>query len=361
MTECGTEQHFNMNNEHYFSANDYYKAAYGRKVYRLALDGGMTCPNRDGRIGFGGCSFCSERGSGDFTPAREPCKDFFPENDGSAENKNVLNTYKSEENFKNGGEGCSFKIREILPIEEQLQRAKELVSDKAGGPYIAYFQSFTNTYASPDYLCKLFSSVLCRKEIIALSVATRPDCISPEIIELLKKLRSNYKKDIYIELGLQTVNDTVARAFNRGYDYSAFLDAWKLLKLNGFPVIIHMILGLPTETPDDIYRSIAEISSLEPHGVKLSLLHILRGTAMEQEYIRHPDRFHLMNEQAYIETLCRCIELIPRETVIYRITGDAPKKLLAAPAFTADKKRVLNTINAYMKKNNIRQGRLINP
>ncbi len=310
-----------MNYEHFYTANTYYQNTYGKKVYRLALDGGMTCPNRDGSCGIGGCTFCSERGSGDFTPA-------------------------------GGGK--------LLSVKKQLEKAKTFVKEKSNGPYLAYFQSFTNTYAPISYLEALFSEALTPHDIIGLSIATRPDCINDEIILLLRKLKTKFQKDIYVELGLQTTNDTVAREFNRGYDYPVFLNA--LTKLNDcrIPVIVHMILGLPNETPEDICRSIKEVSSLNIHGIKLSLLHIIKGTKMETRFISEPKCFHLMDMNIYIKTLCRCIELIPEDVVIYRITGDAPKKLLTAPLFTADKKRVLNSINQYMRENNIRQGRLAN-
>ncbi|MBQ8281829.1 MAG: TIGR01212 family radical SAM protein [Lachnospiraceae bacterium] len=308
-----------MNHEHFYSANNYYKKTYGEKVYRLAIDGGMTCPNRDGRVGYGGCTFCSEKGSGDFTPS------------------------------------CGSST---LSVYEQLEKAKQLVSAKSGRLYIAYFQSYTNTYAPTDYLRKIFSEAMECPDIVALSIATRPDCIDPEVIELLTELKDRYQKDIYIELGLQTINDSVATAFNRGYSYVTFLKALDLLNRADIPVIVHMILGLPAETPADIYKSVSTVSSLNIHGIKLSLLHIIKGTAMEQEYLEFPERFHIMYKQTYIKTLCHCIELIPRNVVIYRITGDAPKKLLVAPKFTADKKDVLNSINLYMRENNISQGRL---
>ena len=309
-----------MNYEHFYAANIFYRNTYGKKIYRLALDGGMTCPNRDGTCGFGGCTFCSERGSGDFTPT--------------------------------GG-------KKLLSVKEQLKIAKTFVKEKSNGPYLAYFQSFSNTYAPVSYLEELFSQALEPDDILGLSIATRPDCISEEISSLLRGLKEKFKKDIYIELGLQTTNDKIAHTFNRGYDYSVFLNSLSILKAAEIPVIVHMILGLPDETPEEVCNNIHAVSTLGIHGIKLSLLHIIKGTKMETEYMRSPERFHLMDMNMYIKTLCRCIELIPEDVVIYRITGDAPKKLLTAPLFTADKKRVLNSINQYMRENNIRQGRLV--
>lgn len=352
-----------MDHEHFYSANRYYKTTYGEKVYRLALDGGMTCPNRDGRTAFGGCTFCSEKGSGDFTVY----------NEGSSGNYTVYNEGNSGD-FPVCGESpaeavlfrskrspaflssCNAKQIEKL-VEVQIDEAKKLVSAKAGKLYIAYFQSFTNTYAPVNYLDVLFSAALKGSDIAALSIATRPDCIDRDIICLLLSLRKKYRKDIYVELGLQTTNDKVAAHFNRGYDYPVFLTALKLLKNADIPVIVHMILGLPGESENDIVQNVSDVSGLGIHGIKLSLLHLLKGTAMEREYFRSPERFHMTDKQTYIRTLCRCIEHIPETVVIYRITGDAPKKLLTAPEFTADKKAVLNSIHKYMKEHDIIQGR----
>lgn len=322
-----------MDYEHFYSANLYYKKTYGEKVYRLALDGGMTCPNRDGRVAFGGCTFCSEKGSGDFTSCAE--RDF--------------------QDFTARGAGGPEAITE--QVKRQIEKAKKLVASKAGRLYIAYFQSFTNTYAPIDYLDALFSAALETKDTVALSIATRPDCVDESTVRLLLELKEKYHKDIYIELGLQTINDGVASSFNRGYDYPVFLNALRLLQQAEIPVIVHMILGLPCETEDDILKSVSTVSALGIHGIKLSLLHILKGTAMEQEYSNFPERFHITDKQVYIRILCRCIEHIPENVVIYRITGDAPKSLLVAPEFTADKKMVLNSIHKYMKEHNIIQGR----
>lgn len=325
-----------MNETNYYSANQYYKKTYGEKVYRLSIDGGMTCPNRDGRVGFGGCTFCSESGSGDFTPAYKPLS-------GKFSPTCRLNSSDSPTEY----------------ISRQLDNALELVKAKAGNKFISYFQSFTNTYAPTEYLRECFSAALKPDNIMGLSIGTRPDCIDDEIISLLTELKNNYGKDIYVELGLQTVNDSVARNFNRGYDYSVFENALNMLNRADIPVIVHMILGLPNETPEDIYAGIKKVSSLKIHGIKLSLLHIIKGTEMEKEYLNFPERFHLMDKQTYIKTLCHCIELIPKNVVIYRITGDAPKRLLISPEFSSNKKDVLNSINKYIKDNNIIQGRQV--
>ena len=294
---------------HYYSANDYYKQIFGSKVYRLALDSGLTCPNRDGTAGFGGCTFCSESGSGDF----------------------------------------SFSVNE-------LDKAKALVRSKGAEKFISYFQSYTGTYGDISLLKNMYEKALFPDDVCALSVATRPDCIPDSVTSLFTDLRKAYNKPIYIELGLQTTDDEVAASFNRGYKTEVFFDTLKRLKSAGIPVIVHMILGLPTETPDRITRNVACAASAGIHGIKLSLLHILKGTPMESLYRDHPELFYLTEKEKYIKTLADCLEVIPRDVVIYRITGDSPKALLMAPSFTADKKGVLNAINRYFDENNIQQG-----
>ena len=294
---------------HYYSANDYYKQTFGSKVYRLALDSGLTCPNRDGTAGFGGCTFCSESGSGDF----------------------------------------SFSVNE-------LDKAKALVRSKGAERFIAYFQSYTGTYGDIPTLKAMYEKALAPEDICALSIATRPDCIPDSVISLLTDLRKAYNKPIYIELGLQTTDDEVAASFNRGYKTEVFFDTLKRLKSAGIPVIVHMIMGLPTETPEKIIKNVAYAASAGIHGIKLSLLHIIKGTPMEAVYNSHPECFHLTEKEIYIKTLADCLEVIPKNIVIYRITGDAPKSLLVAPTFTADKKSVLNSINKYLDDNNIVQG-----
>ena len=294
---------------HYYSANDYYKQIFGSKVYRLALSSGLTCPNRDGTAGFGGCTFCSHAGSGDF----------------------------------------SFSVNE-------LDKAKALVRSKGAEKFISYFQSYTGTYGDISLLKNMYEKALSPDDVCALSVATRPDCIPDSVISLLTDLRKAYNKPIYIELGLQTTDDEVAASFNRGYKTEVYFDTLERLKSAGIPVIVHMIMGLPTETPEKIIKNVAYAASAGIHGIKLSLLHIIKGTPMEAVYNSHPECFHLTEKEIYIKTLADCLEVIPKNIVIYRITGDAPKSLLVAPTFTADKKSVLNSINKYLDDNNIVQG-----
>jgi radical SAM protein (TIGR01212 family) len=291
---------------HYHSFSDYAKETFGTKVYRLSLSSGCTCPNRDGTIGTGGCTFCSAGGSGDFAAP-------------------------------------------YLPIDEQIRRAKRLVDPKfpASLPadqrrYIGYFQSFTNTYGDPDRLLPLFHDTLDHPEIAALSIATRPDCLPDEILDGLSRM--NREKPVWIELGLQTVHERTAHRVHRGYELPVFEDAYRRITERGISVIVHVILGLPGETKTDMLDTIRYLAGLSPvlFGIKLQLLHILKGTLLAQEYEQNP--FPVMTLPEYAALVADCIALLPEETVIHRITGDGPKRLLIAPRWSADKKRVLNTL-----------------
>lgn len=282
------------------------KAKYGTKVLKLSLTSGCTCPNRDGTRGYGGCSFCSQEGSGEFAAP-----------------------YAS--------------------VEKQLQAAKQKVDSKfpAGLPvperkYIAYFQSFSNTYAPVSYLEPLYEEVISRPEIVALSVGTRPDCIPDEILAMLCRL--NRKKPVWVELGLQTMHEETARAFNRGYTLPVFEDACKRLKEAGITVIVHVILGLPGETKEDMLKTVRYLADLSPgiDGIKIQMLQILRGSRMGDAWIREP--FPLLSAEEYTDLVADCLQILPENIVIHRMTGDPPKNLLIAPAWTADKKRVLNLL-----------------
>ncbi|SEF68247.1 hypothetical protein SAMN04487934_102133 [Eubacterium ruminantium] len=286
--------------------SDVLKQTYGQKIYKLSLQSGCSCPNRDGTIGVGGCSFCSEGGSGDFA-AR------------------------------------------VAPISEQIAEARLRVDKKmpsslsdSDKKYIAYFQSFTNTYGDTDMLKKLFTEAINRPEIVILSIGTRPDCISDEMLDILSSLNSI--KPVWIELGLQTIHEVTATRINRCYTLSCFEETYHRLKNAGLTVITHVILGLPGETHEDMYATVRYLSTLDPtlDGIKLQLLHILKNTRLYEEYIESP--FHIMSLEEYTEVLINCIKLLPEETVIHRLTGDAPKALLVEPKWSANKKVVLNTI-----------------
>ena len=281
--------------------SDYLMRTYGEKVYRLSLSSGCTCPNRDGRIMTGGCTFCSEGGAGEFASP-------------------------------------------LLPLGDQIEEAKKRISRKTkAGKYIAYFQSFSNTYGDPARLFPLYSEALRREEIIALSLGTRPDCIPEEILGMLVKL--NLEKPVWIELGLQTVHERSAERIRRGYPLSVFEDCYRRLKAAGITVIVHVIFGLPGESREDMLETVRYLAGLRPEldGIKIHLLQILSGTAMAEEYRREP--FPLLSLEEYTSLVRESIKILPKDTVLHRMTGDGPKKLLIAPLWCADKKRVLNYMN----------------
>lgn len=296
----------------YYSLNYFLKETYGEKVYRLSLNGGMTCPNRDGTLGRDGCIFCSSGGSGDFAASS------------------------------------------ALSVTEQIEEAKKKVQKKSNAKkFIAYFQAYTNTYAPVSYLRKIFTEAAMHPDIVLLSVATRPDCLGDEILELLSEI--NRIKPVWIELGLQTIHKATSEYIRSGFSLQDFHDA--VIKLNDrkIPVIVHLILGLPNESRDMILDSVAYISSLPIFGVKLQLLHVLRGTDLAKDYETSP--FPLPTLSEYADLIADCIQILPEHIVVHRLTGDGPKKLLVAPLWSADKKRVLNTLMKTLKERNCYQGK----
>lgn len=285
------------------TANEYYKEKFGDKVYKLSIDCGFSCPNRDGKIGFGGCVFCSG-GSGEF-----------------AERGNN--------------------------ISEQLERAKLRVENKIkSGKYIAYLQSFTNTYAPIETLKKVYYEAIKPDYIVGISIGTRPDCLGTEVIELLKEI--NKIKPVTIELGLQTSNDYTAEYINRGYITEVYIDAVKKLKESGFEVITHIIIGLPFEAEKDAVETTKTVVKAGTHGVKFHLLHILKNTALEKEY--QEGKIACLTLEEYAKILKKCIAVLPPEIVVHRITGDGAKKDLIAPLWSADKKKTLNFLNKFLKE-----------
>ena len=292
--------------------SDYCKEKFGTKVYRLSLSTGCSCPNRDGRAGRGGCSFCSEGGSGEFAT-------------------------------------------KVKPVEVQIEEAKERVKSKfpkdikeEDKKYIAYFQSFTNTYGDVDRLGGIFKTAILRDEIAALSIGTRPDCLEDDMLDLLDEL--NKIKPVWIELGLQTIHEDSAKAFNRGYSLPVFNKAYMELKKRNIEVIVHVILGLPGETDKDMYETVRYLANLSPKldGIKLHLLHILKNTRLEREYREKP--FKILSLDKYTEILINCLRILPESVVIHRMTGDGDKRLLVEPLWSGDKKRVLNTINKAIRE-----------
>lgn len=284
---------------------------FGGKVYKLSLDGGMTCPNRDGTLGRRGCIFCGEQGSGTF--AAPLCN----------------------------------------RMDQQLAQAKARVAAKnKGGRYIAYFQSFTNTYAPVSYLETLFRQAIAPEDVVALSVATRPDCLGPEVVALLAAL--NREKPVWVELGLQTIHPESARYLRRGYALPVYDRAVKTLKAQGIDVITHMILGIPGETAEDMAATARYVGRSGADGVKLQLLHVLEGTDLAREY--RAGRVPLLSLEEYLAILEACLAVLPPDMVIHRLTGDGAKRDLLAPLWSADKKRVLNAIQRAFARDEVQQG-----
>jgi hypothetical protein len=298
--------------ERIYTLNQYYRSLFGEKVYKLSLDGGFTCPNRDGTLGDRGCIFCSAGGSGDFAQSR------------------------------------------LLSVTEQIQKAKEIFSCKnTGKKYIAYFQAFTNTYAPVSYLEPLYEEALAPEEIVGLSIGTRPDCLPPDVISLLARL--NRKKPIFVELGLQTIHEKTAHFIRRGYSFPVFLEAVNACKNAGLPVVCHLILGLPGESREDIFASIQALNRLPIQGVKLAMLHVLKGTDLGTLYEANP--FPLYSEAEYIDLVVDCLERLRPDIVIHRMSGDGPKDLLIAPTWSLNKRSVLNGIQKRIKERDTWQGR----
>lgn len=322
-------------NKPYYTLDAWCKEHYGEKLYKIALDAGLICPNRDGTLGSRGCIFCSEGGSGDFaaggiSPARWLSASFPA--DYLAEN-----------------------------IRFQLQKGKELLSSKkTGSRYIAYFQAYTNTYGPVDYLKEIFTAALGEPDIAGISIATRPDCLPAEVIDLLSLLRQTFPdKFIWIELGLQTIHEQTARYIRRGYPLSCFDGAVKNLRQAGIPVIVHVILGLPDETPDMMLDTIRYLNRSGIWGIKLQLLHILKNTDLADDYLA--GSFQALTLDAYLNLLIACIRALSPHIVIHRVTGDGPKDLLIAPEWSKSKRYVLNSLHHRMKLESHRQGQDYEP
>lgn len=290
--------------------NAYLKNRFGRKIYKLTLDGGMTCPNRDGKVGFGGCIFCGGNGSGSFCPSVD------------------------------------------LSITAQIEEGKKLLKNKIKeGGYIAYFQSHTNTYAAVPYLRKIFYEAVNHPDIVGISIGTRPDCLENEVLKLLEELAKI--KPLWVELGLQTIHENTAKLINRRYPLKVYDEAVKNLKSIGAEVVTHVILGLPGESEEQMLETVA-YSSKVSDGIKLQLLHVLKDTKLYEMYQKEP--FKIFSMEEYTELLCRCIEIIPKNVVIHRMTGDGDKRLLIEPMWSGNKKVVLNYINKVFLEKDIVQG-----
>ncbi len=305
----------------------YLKREYGEKIYRLSLSSGCGCPNRDGTTGdYGGCSFCSEGGSGEFASA-------------------------------------------VADVDTQIEEAKKLIAGKSDArKFIAYFQSYTNTYGDPVRLKALYKEAIERDDIVALSLGTRPDCLGPDILKMLDEL--NHIKPVWIELGLQTIHDETARHFRRGYDLPVFEEAYRNLKALGITVIVHVIFGLPGETEEDMLDTVRYLAALTPtlDGIKIQNLQILKGTDMFAEWSLGTESrdhfyespingsesaeegaFRIMTMEEYTDLVAKAIALLPETTVVHRMQGDGPRRLLVAPLWSLDKKRVLNMLTRKTK------------
>lgn len=297
---------------------------FGEKVYKLALNGGMTCPNRDGAVGFGGCIFCSAGGSGEFAA------------DGR------------------------------LSVREQIQIQKNALRDKKPArKYIAYFQAYTNTYAPVDYLRGIYTQAMEDEEVVALSVATRPDCLPEDVLDLLAEL--NRKKPVWVELGLQTIHPETAQFIRRGYELSCFERAVRELRARKLEVIVHTILGLPGEGQKEFLQTIDYLNHADIQGIKLQLLHILAGTDLGDMYLRQRERgpaegellVRVMEMEEYVDAVVDCVAHLDPSITVHRLTGDGPKKLLLAPLWSCRKRTVLNAIHSRMKELDLYEGALL--
>lgn len=289
----------------YLSFNKYLKDKFGQKVYKISLDGGFTCPNRDGKTGTRGCIFCSKGGSGDFAESRE------------------------------------------MSITEQIENGKKRVEKKIkSGKYIAYFQAFTNTYAPVEILRQKYEKAINHPDIVALSIATRPDCLGDDVLRLLDEM--NKIKPVFVELGLQTIHQKSAKYIRRGYDLSVYDKAVRDLKKIGVNVVVHVILGLPNESENDMLETVKYVCESGANGIKLQLLHVIDGTDLAKDYEK--GLFKTLEFDEYVNLIVKCVKIIPKDIVIHRLTGDGAKKDLIAPLWSADKKRVLNAINKALRE-----------
>jgi len=300
------------NGKRYNSLNYFLRDKFGEKVFKISLDGGFSCPNRDGTISSGGCLFCSESGSGDYAGARE------------------------------------------LSITNQFNDIKEMMAHKwKSGKYIAYFQAYTNTYAPIEELKRKYEEALNQENVVAIAIATRPDCLGDDVLDLLEEI--NNRVYLWVELGLQTSNDEIAKKINRGYKLEVFEESMKKLKERNIDVVVHDIIGLPGESKEDMIKTIDYIAHSGAKGVKFHLLHLMKQTPMEKVYEKGELEF--LSQEDYIELITRGITMIPKEMVVHRLTGDAPRELLIGPMWSLNKWEVLNSIDKALKDNDLWQGK----
>lgn len=300
------------NGKRYHSLNYFLRNKFKEKIYKISLDGGFTCPNRDGKVGIGGCTFCSSKGSGDYAGNR------------------------------------------VLSIKNQFEDRKKLMEKKwKEGKYIAYFQAYTNTYAPIDELRQKYEEALSQEGVVALSIGTRPDCIDDDVLNLLEEISK--KTYLWVELGLQTINDETGRNFNRGYDLKTFDESLRKLKERNIEVVVHTIFGLPGETKEDMLRTVDYVAHSGAQGVKFHLLHLMKGTRMVEQYEK--GELELLSQEDYIDLICKSISIIPPNMVVHRLTGDAPREALIGPIWSLKKWEVLNAIDKALVDNDIWQGK----
>ncbi|MBN1040536.1 TIGR01212 family radical SAM protein [Clostridium botulinum] len=300
------------NGKRYHSLNYFLREKFGEKVFKISLDGGFSCPNRDGKVSKGGCVFCSARGSGDYAGSRN------------------------------------------YSITNQFNNVKTMMANKwKSGKYIAYFQAYTNTYAPVEELRQKYEEAINQDGVVALSIATRPDCLEDEVLDLIEELSK--KLYVWVELGLQTINDDVAKKINRGYDLKVFDDAMTRLKERNIDVVVHSILGLPGESQDDMLKTIDYIAHSGAQGIKLHLLHLMKDTKMVELY--ESGELQFLSQEYYIKLICKAVSMLPKEMVVHRLTGDAPRDLLIGPMWSLKKWEVLNAIDKTLEDNEIYQGK----
>lgn len=308
----GLDMSKDWNGKKYHSLNYFLRNKFGEKIFKISLDAGFSCPNRDGKVSKGGCVFCSERGSGDFAGNR---------------------------NFS---------------ITKQFEDIKEMMSKKwKDGKYIAYFQAYTNTYADVETLRAKYEEAISQQNVVGLAIATRPDCFNKEIFDLIEE----YSKKIYtwVELGLQSSKDETAKLINRGYQLETFENTVNELRKRNIDVVAHIIFGLPKETREDMINTIKYISNTSIQGVKLHLLHVMKNTPLEKLYENGMVEF--MTQEEYVDLICEAITLLPKDMVVHRLTGDAPRNLLIGPMWSLKKWEVLNAIDNNLKEKDLYQGK----
>lgn len=398
----------------YYSLDAYMKYTYGQKVYKIAVDAGLTCPNRDGTLGGRGCIFCSAGGSGDFAVPIAGGSRQDGQSAVGASMTDCVYEHRSQRSLHGGAsaDGCVYEHRskrdshgastevyhkeydrrgscvdverKTLDVRRQIERGMAKFHKKVGEKFVIYFQAYTNTYGDPAYLERIWREALEEESVVGISIATRPDCLgipgisisekhvetiagdrsqgtesSETVIGILARLQKEYAargKFIWIELGLQTMHEKTAEYIRRGYSRSTYETAVQALADNHIPYITHIILGLPGETEADMLATVRYVcgQQAKPFGIKLQLLHVLRGTDLYEDYAA--GEFEVLSEDAYIELVIRCLEVIPDDIVIHRVTGDGPKNILAAPLWSGNKRHVLNTLHQKMKIEKREQG-----